>query len=710
MARIGSVRDRLRSLPPETVAVAVVALGTGVAVFVLASTVFEYHSSNHDEAVYLQQAAMLLDGQLKMAAGDLTDAFHPWFFIEDGGQLYPKYSPVPAAMYALSMALFDEPRVTLAVVAAANTGLVYLLGTAVADRRVGLVSSVLFALSPMAVLTGATFLPYAPTTLFNLIFAVAYLRGVKTGRLRWGVAAGTAIGIAFFARPYTAVLFAVPFILHAVYTAVRALSRDGVRPLPAVVARQGATALSGLVFVGVTLAYNARLTGDPIRFPYEEFAPLDGPGFGRRRILGHSLEYTPEVALRANGFAVRYLTTRWVVAGLLGTLLAVCGAGLFVRTWRRRNSGAVANHRLFTSLSELNLTAGTLLLGTVPTVVLGNVPFWGNYNALGTLSDPTDGLVAQFGPFYHFDLLVPVAVFAAFALVAGWRLLGPALAARVPAISPQRAAVVGILVSLLVVSGVSVALVSTPLDRNAGHAEKYDIAYEPIESTNFENDLVFVPTPYGEWQNHPFQVFRNDPGFDGPVVYALNRDPAENFAVLDAYPDREYHRYTYRGEWTPNPDNYVQPKLESLSVRHGKTLDGKTTVGVPARVEYAHVRLTTDGDGVARYTVDDPSESVATAWSLTGQEATLAATGESVPVDETDTVVVTVTLVQPDGATLTYRQEATVRTMGDRVEVIWPPERMVCPLTTDCGLEGTYLADETQFDGVGFKVTLEARE
>jgi hypothetical protein len=56
--------------------------------------------------------------------------------------------------------------------------------------------------------------------------------------------------------------------------------------------------------------------------------------------------------------------------------------------------------------------------------------------------------------------------------------------------------------------------------------------------------------------------------------------------------------------------------------------------------------------------------------------------------------VVTVTLVQPDGSTLTYRQEATVRTDGDRVSVVWPPERSVCRLVTDCGTEGTYLPDD----------------
>jgi hypothetical protein len=704
--RLRTIRARFSERPPEATAAGLVVVATGVAVFVLASTVFEYHSSNHDEAVYLQQAAMLLEGQLELRAGDLTDAFHPWFFIEDGGRLYSKYSPVPAAMYALSMALFGEPRVTLAVVAAANTGLVYLLGTAVADRRVGLLAALVFALSPMAFLTSATFLPYAPTTLFNLVFAVAYLRSHRTGAWRWPVVAGVAIGLAFFARPYTAVLFALPFITHAGYTALQALSREGVRPLPDPAVRQALTALFGLGFVALTLAYNARLTGDPLLFPYEAFAPMDGPGLGRRRILGHSIDYTLDVALEANGYVLWYLVTRWAPGGLLGAGLALAGVGVLFGGWRRRTTAASTPTE-----RSLDPTPGFLLAGLYLTVPLGNLFFWGNYNVLATLSDPTDGLVSQFGPFYHFDLLVPTAVFAALAVVTGWRRIAPVFGARLGG-DATRVALVGVVATVLVLGAISAALVATPIERNAAHTEKYEQAYEPIESATFENDLVFIPTPYGDWQNHPFQILRNDPGFDGPVVYALDREPDDDFRVIDAYSDRDRYRYTYRGEWTANPDQHVRPKLEPLSVRRGETLAAEAEVGVPDGVTHAQVRLLTDGDDRVGYNIPDPGETIGVSWLLDADGATLEGASDSVSLAETDTAVLRITLVQPDGSTLTYRQEATVRTTGDTVEVVWPPERTVCPLTTDCGRDGTYLPDrpEIQFDGVFFDVRIESAE
>ncbi|KKF39038.1 hypothetical protein FK85_31695, partial [Halorubrum saccharovorum] len=318
-------RARIARADRFTLAATLVAVATGVLTFAIAATLFRYHSVNHDEGVYLMQAAMLLSGQLEIHAGELADAVHPWFFIEDDGRLYPKYNPVPAAMYAVSMWLFGEPRVTLAVVAAGNAALVSLLGGTMFDRRVGLAAAVLFAASPLALITSSVFLPYAPTTFLNLCFAVAYLRGVRDRSLALAGLAGVAIGLAFFARPFTAVLFAAPFILHALGRVVVAVRDVGIPslPFPGPIRRHGLTALFGILFVGVTLAYNLRVTGSPLTFPYEAFAPMDGPGFGERRILGHTEEYTPELALRSNGYALWYLATRWIVAGPLGTLLAL---------------------------------------------------------------------------------------------------------------------------------------------------------------------------------------------------------------------------------------------------------------------------------------------------------------------------------------------------------------------------------------------------
>ena len=79
------ISSRFREhVPPERrrarLAVAVLALAAAVAAFLVGHRVFPHLTTNHDEAVYLQQAAMLLDGRLFLQPPAET-AFRPWFFV-----------------------------------------------------------------------------------------------------------------------------------------------------------------------------------------------------------------------------------------------------------------------------------------------------------------------------------------------------------------------------------------------------------------------------------------------------------------------------------------------------------------------------------------------------------------------------------------------------------------------------------------------------
>ncbi|MFC6976327.1 glycosyltransferase family 39 protein [Halomicroarcula sp. GCM10025709] len=153
------------------------------------------------------------------------------------------------------------------------------------DARTGVVASVLLLASPLFLVNAAVFLSYVPATFWNLAFAASYLRADRTGSRPLAALAGACAGIAFFTRPYTAVLFATPFICHALWSC-RRLRRA---PLE----RVGLTAVFGTAGVLLALGYNTLTTGDPLVFPYQAFAPNDGLGFGRRSILAYSREFTP---------------------------------------------------------------------------------------------------------------------------------------------------------------------------------------------------------------------------------------------------------------------------------------------------------------------------------------------------------------------------------------------------------------------------------
>ncbi len=714
----GSVPDALTRRRVPSLLLAVLAAAV---VFVVASELFPYHSANHDEGVYLHQASLLLDGQLYAYPPDgLTEAFRPWFFITEGDSMYPKYAPVPSAMFALGLVL-GEPRFALAGIGAGIVVLTAALATEAFDRRVGVLAGVLVLLTPTFLLTTSVFLPYAPTTLLNLAFALAYVRAHRRGSRRYAVLAGLAVALAFFARPYTAVLFALPFVGHACWTLATAYrGHDGSARgylQHEYVTRNLVVATLGTVGVATTLGYNWLLTGDPTVFPYAAFAPLDGLGFGQRRILEHDLVYTPGLAVRTNVVLLWESATRWTVGGWLGTAAFLVGVG----AWLVRRAGVVPAlgpdaAPTFDRPHCSDDCLALLLLAVVPSVCVGNLAFWGTYNVSSGPDELGDGLLSLFGPLYHFDLVVPLAVFGAFGVVA----VADGLRSRVTARRSATAARV-VLAGLLVVSLPAVGIAERealggPVTEHANTTEKYGTIYEPVLTTEFDDAVVFVPTPYGDWLAHPFQTLRNDAGYDGDVVYALDRGPASDFAVLEATGDRTPYRYTYHGEWVPDSTDRPIGKLARLEVRSGERLDGTTRVAVPSGANGALVRLAGDGEVREFVVEDDLGDRLVTNWTVgpdglgLADEDGLRALGEngSVPLNGTTEFAVAVVLTYDGGATLTYRQELDARRTTAGVEVVWPPEESVCQLVVDCGLEGTYVPDhpDEHIDGVWMEGTL----
>ncbi|MFB6281311.1 MAG: ArnT family glycosyltransferase [Haloferacaceae archaeon] len=669
-----------RSAPrPATAAtVAVAALGA-LAVWLVSVRVFPHHSLNHDEAVYLQQAAMLLDGQLVLRP-PVEDVFRPWFFVEDGDRLYPKYAPVPAAMFALGR-LLGGARLALAGIAAGILALVAGVVAEVFDRPTGALAAAFVLVSPLFLIDAAVFLPYAPTALLNLAFAYAYLRADRLGDRRWAAAAGAAVGLAFFARPYTAVLFAAPFVAHALWT----LYSD---PRGAL-SRQATTAAVGLAGVGVTLAYNAAMTGSPWVFPYQAFAPLDGLGFGRRRILNHELVYTPGLAVRANARVVATFLSEWIAGGVLGAALAAVGGAVVARRGASAREAALA--------------------GVAASVVAGNVYFWGNVNILGDVDSAGDGLVAVLGPYYHFDLLVPVAAFAAVGALRGGRGLRRVARDRLD----RRAARVA--VALIAVGG-AVALGGVTAGNLNGHVAEnmeatnaYETAYEPFEGGPPARSVVFLPSPYGPWLNHPFQPLRNDPGFDGRAVYALDDRP---FAVADAFPNRTLYRYRYRGPWAPYDGSPDAARLRRVREVSGGGVRMEATLGIPEGTSGVTVRVATD-DRVGYYVARPVPDALSV--GLRVSDGRVRVGGGVRPVGNAtllvggrDVVRLSVFVDSGGASGFTYRLDLPVVVGDGRVRAL-SPRIDRCRTARDCG-EGTAHIPGSAPDGVFVRTGLVATE
>lgn len=685
---------------------------SGVVVFVLASELFPYHTVNHDEAVYLQQAAMVLDGKLAIRP-PVPDAFRPWFFVRDGSRLYPKYAPVPAATFAVGK-LLGGFRLSLALLAAGNVALTAGVVAAAFDRRTGLLAGAVLLASPLFLVDSSVFLPYAPTTFFNLLFALAYFRSRRREHRGYALLAGLAIGTAFFARPYTAVLFAAPFVVHALYSLWVGLSFDSTSGDLAFdrLSNLSLTALAGLAGVAVTLGYNAAMTGSPLVFPYEAFAPHDGLGFGHREILGYSREYTPTLALRANAEVVSLFFTEWVVGGPVGTLLAAVGLGAFLRRVNLRPvdwSPKPSNR----SPEFTDAQAKAILAGLFVSVIAGNVYFWGNLNVLGSLTRPDDGLVATLGPYYHFDLLLPTAAFAAHGALLGFDRVRELAAVRTE--EPGRIATGLAVAGLVVLAGTTGVVLAPTVAENAAITEEYEQAYQPFEDRQFSNAVVFLPTPYGDWLAHPFQHLRNDPDFDGEVVYALDEGP-DAIAVAAAYPNRTYYRYVYRGEWFPAHGESVNPALRRVREVRGNSVVLDATLGIPKSADRVSMRVSTGG-GVAYYATNGTPENRNLSMRLLVDDATarLAGAGvrpvgenSTVPVGHQDEIVVQVFVSGASGGGFSFRLELPVRQVDGSV-VALSPYREVCFVPRNCNGTAAYVEDSVSGD-VRMETELRAKE
>ncbi|WP_158855246.1 glycosyltransferase family 39 protein [Halorhabdus sp. CUG00001] len=656
------------------IATLAIALVGAIAVWSVSTELFPYHSLNHDEGVYLQQAAMLLEGKLHLKP-PVEGIFRPWFFVEGSGGLYPKYAPVPAGMFALGE-LFGGYRLALPAIAAGILAGVAGVAREVFDRRTGLLAAIFVLASPLFLLDTATFLPYAPTTLLNVAFAYAYLRADRTDDWRWAAGAGTAIGLAFFARPFTAVLFAAPFVGHALWT----LRDDWRNALP----RQAATAGLGLVGVALALGYNAVLTGSALTFPYEAFAPQDGLGFGHREILNHGIEFTPALSIEANGQVLTAFVGRWMFGSIVGAGLALVGLAIAMRrNWSPRTA---------------------TLAGLVVSIPVGNLLFWGNYNLLGNLDVAGDGLIAALGPYYHFDLVVPTAALAAVGALWAFDSLRSVLEARLD----QRSAVVALtaiaLVGTLVVGGITVDRATEPVERNAAVTDTYQRVYEPFEPEPPDNAVVMVEPPYGPWLGHPFQALRNDPGYDGHTVYAMEYRP---FAVADAFPDRDLYRFGYRGIWDPLGGSPEHARLQRVHERSGAGVTLDTSVGLPEGITGATITVTADTE-TAHYVATETDGTLA--FDVRIADGTVQVTGPLDAVDG-DTLSVEgredidVTVFADYGASgFEYRLSVPVEAERNGVRALTPTVEY-CLDVRACGGAATYLPEQAP-DGVFVQTAL----
>ncbi|OHV35384.1 hypothetical protein BCD49_05135 [Pseudofrankia sp. EUN1h] len=499
------------------------ALCSFVGSLLLQAFLYPRGSGDADEAAYVLQARMLLDGRLTLDARVVEPFFQPWLTGVHGNHVFTKYLPGWPALLAVSQALFGTMTVAPAAVAACWVIGAYLLARELFDDVwTALVAAVLLALSPLVLLHTALPLAYACCAAVLTLASALLLRGARTGSRPALIGGGALVGFALLNRPYDVVLVMLPLVLF-----VAARQRRTPRRL---LTRSAWAALGAAPLVAVLLAYCWHVTGSPLRLPLSASDPLDTFGFGARRILPTepSFLFTRHAAEQALWDTLGAAPS-WYFGGL--GLVALAAVGLLAP--RRRPE------RL-------------LLLATTAAVLAGYFFWWGSAFAV-------PGLRNGLGPHYHLAGFTPLVILAAAGARWLWTLLpgrprtrrAAAPAAR-PASSPARPARASLPTRLVRPTALALTAVGFVALTVPTLQARIDVQHNVDAGNDFLDALVpdDLPGPAlvvvtsgvaSRYTQVPYHTLRNSPGLDGPIVYAADIGPA-----VAALPERMPGRTLYR--------------------------------------------------------------------------------------------------------------------------------------------------------------------
>jgi len=256
---------------------ALVALGASF-LFVAWIAVVQYNGEPHifDASAYLFAAKMYALGHLSMPLPPAVDRFPGPFMLQFNGRWFGQYAPgtsltlVPGIW--LGVPWLVEP--LLGTLALFGVGLI---AVRLYNRQVATLAVILGTLSPFYTYLAASYLSHA-IALFYMVWALWALLRFAQGRLVWNMALSAALfGMAGLTRDLVSLLFVALFVPGVMLLSWRRIRKEWRRWLVG-----GTLFLAvGLCFVGISLAFNALLTGSIYVTPRSLFFAGDHWGFGQ---------------------------------------------------------------------------------------------------------------------------------------------------------------------------------------------------------------------------------------------------------------------------------------------------------------------------------------------------------------------------------------------------------------------------------------------
>ncbi len=292
----------------RTVVVIAVALAVAVALFVSRGLV-QGAAILDDERAYVFQANLFAHGHVGLPTPPhaLSNPLILLWPMWTSG--YPPGHSLVLAPAALIHAEHFVPPLLAGVLVVA----VWSFARDMFGPRHGALAALLAGMSPFVWAVQGTMLAIATSVTCLAVFLAAIGRTERTGRARWMLLAGAAIGLAFITRPYEAVAFSVTFALRLVWEA---------RSQP----RRLAWAVLGFAAIAwILLAHDKLVTGSFVQLPWT-LPTMPGFKLGFTRSMDYGqLVHSPLQAI-GDLVAVIQRLDLWVLAWPGSLALVVAGA------------------------------------------------------------------------------------------------------------------------------------------------------------------------------------------------------------------------------------------------------------------------------------------------------------------------------------------------------------------------------------------------
>jgi len=274
--------------------------------------IFNHIPRVHDEIDNLFQAKIFKSARLYVPS-PCAKEFFDFPHMINNGKWYSQYTP--GYPFLLLLGLFVQaPWLVNPLLAALSIILFYFLGKEIFNSKVGILASVLGAVSIWFLVMSSTMMSHTSSLFFTSFFLLFVFRSLKNPSITNGLFAGLGFGMAFLIRPYNAVLLSFPFLL---YYAVRII-RDPKKRLK----NAAAFVLITLVFISVLLIYNQMTNGHPLRMGYlVSYGEEHSLGFGRTGYTGipHTL-FLGSVKIGASLGALNNYLFGWPFSSFLALL------------------------------------------------------------------------------------------------------------------------------------------------------------------------------------------------------------------------------------------------------------------------------------------------------------------------------------------------------------------------------------------------------